>query len=166
MTSAAEWRQAREEGYVKQLPSGRCVKLRPASIDIMMRNGMIPDVLSDMAAKVLWETASELEALLTNNPELRNQYLDLVNCIVPAVVVEPRVLGLGERSDLAEMGDGEQIQPLEAGTILLEDISFRDRDAIFQIALLPAESLRSFRIGQKGDVEAVPDGEDAESETE
>ncbi len=147
-TSAAEWRKAREEGYVVTLPSGHVARLRPVALDVLIISGKLPDLLTPLAAKSLWiETDGEE---IANEAEKAKGYAELINIIVPAAMVEPRVVD-------DPTGDDE---------ISLEDIDFADKAAIYQLATQPAEVLRRFRDKQKRNVAAVSDGQGDGTATE
>lgn len=147
-TSAAEWRKPREEGYVVTLPSGHVARLRPVALDVLIVSGKLPDLLTPLAAKSLWvETDGEK---IGNEAEQAKGYAELVNIVVPAAMVEPRIVDEPE-------GDDE---------ISLEDIDFADKVAVFQLATQPAEVLRRFRDKQERDVAAVSNGKDDGAEAE
>lgn len=141
-TSANEWRKPREEGYVVTLPSGHAARLRPVALDVLIITGKLPDLLTPLAAKSLWlETDSEK---IGNEAEQARGYAELVNLIVPAAMLEPRMVTDPQNDD--------EIGP--------EDMDFVDKVAVFQLATQPAEVLRRFRDQQARDVATISDSED------
>ena len=159
-TSAADWRRPREEGYLVTLPSGNVARLRPVALDVLMMSGSIPDILTPLAAKLLW-SETELNEVLQDG-EKQKTYAELVNRIVPAAMLEPRVVSLDDE----EIGQESGGRVLASDEVLLEDIDFNDKLSIFQLAILPAESVRRFCERQAADVEAVSDGEGDQPEAE
>lgn len=149
-TPAKVWRQPREEGYVVTLPSGNIARLRPVALDVLILSGEIPDLLSPIAAKMLWEETDVAE--IANAAELATGTAKLINHVCRAAMMEPVVAAVGE-----EPKDGE---------IALEDIDFQDKSIIFQLAIQPAEVLRKFRDRQAAGVDAVSDGDENGAEAE
>lgn len=148
VTSGAAWRAPRVEGYLIQLPSGNVARLRPVALDVMIQSGQIPDLLSALAAQSLWaETAT---ATLAADPKLALEYMSLINCIVPAAMLEPRIVE----------------SPSADNEIRLEDLDFTDKLAVFNLAIGPVDALRRFRDKQSADVHAIQnrdgDGQQAE----
>ena len=142
VTSGAAWRSPRTEGYLIQLPSGCVARLRPVALDVLIQNVTIPDLLSDLAAKSLWEeTASETIAA---DPKLALQYMQLINCIVPAAMLEPVIVE----------------SPSAENEIALDDLDFTDKLSVFNLAIGPVEALRRFRDKQRADLQALSDRKD------
>lgn len=138
-TSGSEWRRAREEGYTVPLPSGKVATLRPVALDQLLRNGSIPDLLSPVAARALWqETDSDK---IAENPKLNKDYLELIDLIVPLALMMPKVV---------ENPKGE-------GEIAFEDIDFMDKVGIFNLAIQPAELLKTFRDQQESRLSTLRD---------
>lgn len=143
-TPAKAWRQPREEGYLIPLPSGNVARLRPVALDVLILSGELPDLLSPIAAKMLWEDLPDV-AEIANAAELATGTAKLMNHVCRAAMMEPPVAAMGE-----EPKDGE---------IALEDIDFQDKSIIFQLAISPAVAMRNFRDRQAAGLDAVPDGE-------
>lgn len=141
-TTAASWRVARRDGFVITLPSGNVAKLRPVALDVLITSGKLPDILTPIAAKSLW--VEEDVANIANVPEMAKGFADLVNFILPAAFMEPRVVC--DR----EPGEGE---------IHIEDIDFEDKVAVFTLATSGAATLNKFREQQARNVVAIPDSE-------
>jgi hypothetical protein len=133
-TSAKAWRKAREEGYVIPLPSGYVARLRPVAIDQLLKGGKIPDILSPVAARSLWQDTYSAD--ISENEDLNADFMGLIDFIVPLAMMTPRVVGEGEEPDP------------EKEEIRLEDLDFVDKVAIFNLSTQPAELLRSFRDKQ------------------
>lgn len=140
-TLGAAWRKPREEGYVVELPSGNCARLRPVSLDVLIMQGQLPDLLTPIAAKMLW--ADTQTDAIADQLELAKGYTELVHYTVKASVLEPKIVDVPQADD----------------EVSLEDIDFADKTAIFQLATQPSEVLRRFRRKQAGDVEPLSDGE-------
>lgn len=147
-TRGVEWRRAHREGYVLTLPSGNVVRMRPVALDVLIVSGRIPDFLTAVAAKSLWTETSGEE--IASRDELAKGFAELVNIIVPAALLEPKVVE-------DPQGDDE---------VSLEDIDFQDKVSIFQLAVQPSEVLRKFRDQQDAGVATVSDGEDNGDEAE
>lgn len=143
VTSASLWRRKREQGEIIELPSGLVARLRAVSLDVMVSQGDIPDLLTPLAAQTLWRDISMDD--IAEDAALAQGYTDLINQVVPAAFVEPKVAPAGE-----EPGDDE---------IALSDISWQDKTHIFQLVLLPTEAIERFREKQEADVGDLPDGE-------
>lgn len=149
-TSGLAWRKPREEGYVVKLePSGHYVRMRPAALDVLIASGKIPDLLTPAAADALWGdrllNSAEVKGLLAEAKAAKD-FTSLVNLVVRASVMEPRIVDNPQADD----------------EISLEDIEFPDKLLIYQLAIQPVTVLNSFRDRQIADVEALPDGEDAQ----
>jgi len=148
-TSGSEWRKPREDGYViKLVTSGNSVRLRPVALDMLIATGSIPDILTPAAAKILWDGPDA--GLIAERNEIDREFIALVNTIVPAAMLYPRVVDTPQADD----------------EISLDDLDFSDKVAIYQLAIQPAAVLRRFCDQQKADVEPVHDGQDDEPATE
>jgi len=144
-TPGNEWRKPREEGYViKLITSGNTVRLRPVALDMLIASGSIPDILTPAAAKILWDGPDA--GLIAARSEIDHEFIDLVNVVVPAAMLYPRVVDTPQADD----------------EISLDDLDFSDKVAIYQLAIQPAAVLRRFRDQQATDVELVRDGQDDE----
>lgn len=161
-TSAGEWRRPYEEGEVVELPSGFRARLRPVAVDSLIAQGEIPDMLTPIAARMLYE-GEELDDV-TEKTDLARGYMQLINQIVPAAFLEPRVV---DEFVEVEQDDGTVVKErreLGEGEIGLSHIDFADKLTVFQLAINPVEVLRRFRRQQEADVAAGDDGEaDGES---
>jgi hypothetical protein len=130
----------REEGFVYRLPSaGVEVRLRRVALDQLVAAGQIPDFLTPMAYKVLFQQLGGPEPDFKSDAE----FIQLVNIIATAALLEPRIVDNPQADD----------------EIALEDLDFGDRTAIYMIAKQPLEVLHRFRASQTGDVATVEDSQ-------
>lgn len=148
-TSGAAWRQPRTEGYLKELPSGAVARLRPVSPDQLIVAGEVPDILTPLVLKMLFQGSdgSELTKLVTSNEESLTHArgtMTLINAVCRAAFVQPRIVA----------------EPATDDEISIDDVTVLDRYFVFQLATQPAEVLRDFRLSpETTDVATVPDGE-------
>lgn len=140
VTSAGQWRKAREEGTIVTLPSGHVARLRPVALDVLITSGRLPDFLTPVAASTLF-AEQEMEKIAEHG-KVAEQYAQLINAVVPAAFLEPRVVA-------GEPGEGE---------ISLDDVEFVDKVAVFNLATAGARALETFRSRQESDVDALQDG--------
>jgi hypothetical protein len=140
-TPAAAWRKAREEGFNITLPSGNVATLRPVALDVLVANGELPDLLIGVAAQTLWK-ATEPEDI-ANAGDLAQGFAQLVNAVIPAAFLYPRVVE----------------EPKEDNEIGLADISFEDKVAVFNLATAGVSALKKFRERQEANVDDIPDGD-------
>lgn len=147
-TPGAAWRKPREVGETVRLPSGNIATLRPVALDQLMLSGKIPDLLTPIAAKSLW-TETDTSSI-ADQVETAKGFAELVNLIVPAAMLAPRIVEVAEADD----------------EITLADIEFSDKIAIFQLATGGATVLKSFREQQEERLAASPHGEDLRPATE
>lgn len=141
VTPGATWRQPRTAGYIVQLPSGNVARLRPVALDVLVGNGTIPDLLSPLAAKALWDETSG--AQIAADPKLAVDYMALINAIVPAAMLEPLVVD----------------NPTADNEITLVDLDFTDKIFVFNLAIGPVETLRRFREQQTKRLHALQNGD-------
>lgn len=147
-TPGSAWRRPREQGEIVTLPSGNVARVRPVAVDALLAAGRIPDLLSGVAAKTLWTETDT--ATIAEQAETAKHFADLINLIVPLVMLEPRVVDNPE-------GDEQ---------IALDDIEFSDKIAIFQLATGGSTVLRQFRLDQEKRLAAIHNGENVQPETE
>lgn len=125
VTSINEWRDSRIKEMT--LPSGNVIKLKRAGLMDLIEQGGIPDTLGPLAA----ELASKQQVKILNVDELK-RYVEIVNLVVKASAVEPRV------SD--EPGDN---------SLGVREMDFTDRVQIYLWANGVATTLRPFRPEQQ-----------------
>lgn len=147
-TSGAAWRRAREEGEVITLASGNIVRVRAVPLDHLITSGRIPDILTPIAAKALW---TDTEAsVVADQVEVAKGFVELINLVVPAALLTPRVVETPTADD----------------EISLADIDFQDKLTLFNLATGGAAMLRQFRIQQEKRMEPVSDSQDVRSAAE
>ena len=148
VTLGSAWRKPREDGTIVTLPSGNVCKLRPVALDVLLKNGTLPDLLSPIAAKALWiETNTEA---IGDQAEMAKGFADLANIVTAAAMLEPRVVEVAEADD----------------EVTLDDIEFADKIAIFQLATGGSTVLRKFHEQQNTDVSPTRDSENIRAEAE
>lgn len=146
-TPGSEWRRARQEGEVIRLPSGNYARIRPVALDRLILSGQLPNLLIPYAARMLWEPITTRE--IAEETEQAKGYAELVNIIVPAALLSPRVVDNPQGED--EIG--------------LDDLDFDDKAMIFQLSTASAEALRSFRRQQERSMAAASGEQDDEPAT-
>jgi hypothetical protein len=148
-TTGSEWRKAREEGYIVRLPSsGNHARLRPVALDVLIMSGKIPDILTPAAARTLWDSPSV--GSIAERAEIDREFIEMINIVVPAAMMEPRIVDNPQAED----------------EISLADLDFGDKVAIYQLAIQPAEVLRRFRDGQAADLASVSDSDQDGDQTQ
>jgi hypothetical protein len=140
-TAAVSWRRAREEGELITLPSGNVARLRPVALDVLITSGGIPDLLTPIAAKTLWSETDPAD--IAQASELAEGFAKLVNAIMPAAFIEPRVVE----------------NPTADDEIGLDDIQFDDKVAVFNLVTAGAYTLRKFRERQETGLDIVRNGQ-------
>jgi len=130
-TSGAEWRKPREEGFLVHLLSGNMARIRPVALDVLLRQGEIPDLLTPWVAKTIYEgvDTDELDKLLNVETlvEQSDEMLSLIDAICTAAFVEPRIVA----------------DPQAEDEIHITDVELADRGSVFSLAVLPAKELLS-----------------------
>lgn len=145
ITSASAWREPREKGYAVTLPSGNVACIRPVALDVMIQSGVLPDLLSPIAAKALWSEIDTDE--IAKTAELASGMAGLFSVVCRAAFIIPTI--------------GDNVENLSDGEIAIDDVSFDDKAFVFQLAIQPAQVLRKFCEQQGRDVEPVRvDGDD------
>ena len=153
-TRGVEWRKPREEGFTLALPSGNVARIRPVALDVLLRQGKVPDLLTPWVAKTIYDgvDTDELEKMLSveNLVEQSDEMLSLIDAICTAAFVEPRIVEDPEAED----------------EIAIADVDLADRGTVFSLAVLPARELRTFLDRQAAGVEPVSDGDGDGTATE
>ncbi len=150
VTPASQWREAREVGYIKELPSGKYARLRAVSPDMLLQHiPDIPNVLKKLVLDMLFggKDSSPQELLSADNnrtEEERAAALELCNIVCKLAFVEPKVVD----------------EPVNDDEISIYDIDIVDRGFVFALAVQPAEVLRTFRFESTQGVESISDGQD------
>ncbi len=141
VTPVNEWLEPFTNGVVVELPSKHKIKMKPVAIDELLRMGKIPDMLSSLAARSLWEGVP-IDTVMDNNFQTAKDLTELMSIILPCCIVYPPIYS----------GEDE----LPEGMIKLEHLSVIDKLAIFQLALQPVDELKRFRNKQIGNVVNIP----------
>lgn len=141
-TSAAAWRKLTEDGEVIQLPGGLVARIRTVSIETMILNGDIPDLLTPIATKTLFKETSLDE--IGDDADVSKEWIDLVHLVVPAAMVEPRIAPDDIPTD---------------DCLTLSEMGWDDKLAVFQLAVSSVDVLANFRQAQEARLESVSDGE-------
>jgi hypothetical protein len=138
-----ELKRAYDEGTPQTLLSGLQVQMRSVRPELLLRSGKLPDILTPIVLKTLYESATEeLDAYLFDQREQAEDALKMiegVDAVCEQALVDPSIVPY---------------------------LSLNDRMWIFKLAFMPAEVLSRFRLGQTRDVEVGADGEGDEQPTE
>lgn len=151
-TPASEWRRPREQGYTVILRTGKVVTLRPVALDRLLAAGKVPNLLLPVVTAILWSQVGVHDRMTPEEiaAEEDKYRLELINLVVPAALVYPRLVDNPQADD--EIG--------------IDDLPFGDKLAIYTLAKLPAEVLGNFCEKQDRDVEPVQASEVIQPETE
>ncbi len=144
VTSVGEWLEPYTEGVLVELRSMRKIKMKPVAMDELLRLGKIPDMLSSLAAKSLWDVVP-IDQAMENNFKTATELTELMSIIIPSCVIYPPIY----------TGNDE----LPEGMIKLEHLSLLDKLDIFQLALQPVDVLVRFRNKQIGSVADIQPSE-------
>lgn len=145
VTSGRTWRQPREEGFVKVLPSGNVARLRPVDMSVLLESGEIPDILTPMAVSAIMDGADTEK--LANPDDLAKHTTEMIrffNLVCKAAFLEPRIVEVPQNDD----------------EINIEDVELSDRSFVYALVTQPVEVLRSFRLSETPDVDPVSDSQD------
>lgn len=153
VTSGLEWRKPREEGYLKELPSGNWARLRPVTPDMLLVTGEIPDILTPLVMKMLFEGIDNKDLEVVTKPENMLEHaketIDFFNSFCKLAFVEPKIVD-NPRSD-------DEMHIL--------DVTVEDRGFVFQLCIQPVEVLRSFRLESARNVDALPESGEVQPDT-
>ncbi len=148
ITPAAEWNRVRE-GVVLRLPSGRVARVRPISLELLVRLGRIPDGLVPTIVEIMTGQRGDLPGVQSLN-ELRDR-LEFLDAMVMAAFVEPRVV---------------DEDPVPDGCVHIDSVDQRDKEFAFVLLNTPLHELERFRDEPQSAVEPVvaAEGHDAPGE--
>jgi hypothetical protein len=158
-TPGKQWRQPREEGYVRTLFSGNVVRLRPLDLATMLVEGEIPDLLTGLVYQVLFEgvdapgyvpPAPHGEESKQTVFGITPTILPVVNLVCKAAFLQPRIVDNPQTDD----------------EIAMEDVELRDRALVFNLVTQGADALRRFHYQPPPALAPVPDRQDLEPEAE
>ena len=144
VTSGPEWRRPREEGVLKQLPSGKVAQLRRLSLLSLIERGTIPDPLSGLISEMIGGKK------LTVDLNTFQDFAEILKVICQVAFIAPRIVD----------------EPQADDEISIEDVDFDDRLHVFNWCQQEVRFLQPFRQEQTGDVEAPHDSDDVPVETE
>lgn len=145
--SGAELRAMREQGVWQTLLSGTPVRMRIVTPDMLLAGGSMPDILSPLVTKMIFEYVEgfELDGFIAQREEAKHalEVVKSLNLVCKAALLEPRIVDTPQADD----------------EICAEDLTLADRGWIFKLAFQSAEFLKTFRNEPARDVEAAPDSE-------
>jgi len=136
VTSATEWRKAREQGEITELPSGKVAALRPLSLLGLVKRGSIPDPLSQLVTEMI---AGEEKVVV--NLELFQSFGELLDLICIVAFVNPKIVDNPQADD----------------EISVEDLDFDDQLFVFNLVQSEVNLTKPFRPEPPGDVETLSD---------
>lgn len=142
VTPAAEWRVARQ-GVVKELPSGRRVRLRPVDVSLLLLEGDIPDLLTPVVLTMFYGVGDVKDNPVASVLGTTRDEWPVINLICRVAFVEPRIVD----------------EPQADDEIAIEDIDFLDRRATYVMVTQGLDALRRFRFQPVADLEISADGE-------
>lgn len=135
VTSGAEWRKAREEGFEVSFPSGAVFALRPIEIDFFLTHGNIPDEITPMVLKYINGDSVHFEIPAPEQLEkARNEWIPFLNRLATFALVNPKVVENPQADD----------------EISVDDLSYNDKLFIYAFFAQPARRMRQFREQQTG----------------
>jgi hypothetical protein len=131
-----ELKRAYDEGLPQTLISGIEVLMRTPRPEVLLRSGKLPDILTPIVIKSLYEDVSKkLDAYLFTERDEVQDTLDMVagvDAVCEAALIDPSVIPY---------------------------LTLSDRMWIFKLAFMPAAVLSTFRYEPDGDVEDTPDSQ-------
>lgn len=123
------WKQRGQDrtGKYITLPTGPIVKVRKPKLLDMFASGQIPGELINLARN---KTEDELNKKIEGNPEARKKTLEMMNAVVKAAFVEPKIV---DEPDY----DKQEIH--------VDDLDMSDKLFVYKIAMGGTEELKKFR---------------------
>lgn len=160
-TTASEWR-AKVAGEDLTLPSGNVALVRRPGMDTFLREGVIPDSLTPIVEDAVKKgkglsTAAQKEML--KDPKQIAGVIDLMDAIVVAAVIEPKVKAVPKDAD------GQPVPFDERGAtdcLYADEVDLDDKVFIMNFAVGGTRDLERFRGEHAASVAAVQPGEDLE----
>lgn len=148
-TRGSDWRKQAATTTITTLAySGMVVEIGHVQLDQLLLSGKIPDVLTPVVASVLWASVGQGKS----EDEIRAEkgFYELVNSVVTAALVNPRVVA----------------NPTQDDEIAIADMDFGDKIVVYTIATQPLAVLHRFRQIEEPDVEPLPEGENVQPAAE
>lgn len=139
-TTVQEWR-AKNQPVEVELPSGNVALLRKVNVLDLAVTGDIPSTLVVDAAR--YKDGGVDMSRLSGDPQLFQQFLGLIDPVVIAAFVQPKVAKEATEDALG-----------------ISEIDAQDKLAVFAWCNEGAEALRPFRPGPSPRLESAPDGGD------
>jgi hypothetical protein len=134
-----------KEGLEQVMPgTDRVLKIRTLDTPALLRSGKVPDILTPLVVKSIYQDLSDRElrdflGQKHSNPQDALAMLDAVDYVVEKSVVS-----------------GAKVQ----------DLTLAEKRWIFRLAMGPAELLITFRFDSEPDVESVAEGDEVREATE
>lgn len=136
-TSGREWRAPREQGLTVALPSGHVARIRPVGMDLVVRVGYIPGVLSNFIVQMIETGKGDLPT--TANLDEEKEWFRFLDCLVELAFVSPKVVASPQAED----------------EISIDDVELADKMAIWRVLGAPARALVSYFQSQEERLSSV-----------
>lgn len=148
-TSGRDWRKMNEATITTMLPySGMVVEMGRAQLDQLLLTGKIPDTLTPIVADLLWSSVGQGQP--REQIQAEKAFFELVNAVVAACLLSPRVVA----------------NPTQDDELTIGDLDFADKLIIYRLATQPLAVLHRFRQEQASGVDTVQQGDDLQPATE
>lgn len=138
-----ELRRVYDEGITQRLISGIEVQMHPIQIEKLLEAGDIPDTLTSILVKGLYEDVREdLDNFVMEKQDDRAKAVETirsVDAVCRAVLIDPTIVPY---------------------------LSLSDRFWLFKLAFMPAEVLSRFRLQSEGNVDVVDESQNVQQATE
>ena len=159
-TESANWRSARKEGFVVELPSGNHCRVR-RTLDMldMVRSGKVPNRLITIVQQMMG-TRNLKELNLTPDeldPEILQQMTEFVDVCATRVMIQPRCM-----APPPDEPEPQLWEPPE-GAISTYDLSQEDKLFLFHVAQGGVADVEKFRTEQASSLAALSDVPEVQS---
>jgi hypothetical protein len=154
-TPASAFRQVREKGELITCPTtDRTVIMRTVTPEHLLALGDIPEILADLAIKILYGAISEKEYSefheIGERAERALDYAKSLKVVLMAALIYPLIVD----------------NPESDAEITFDDLERGEKRWFFDLALIDASRLTLFRMQQEGNVETVGQGQGTAPATE